>query len=171
MINTLEPAKFVSRGSWKSTRRGAWKCNVKQEYWRGMAVLHRRTHHWLWVQLRRTHLWLGVQLRWTRQNDSSEVIGHIIDHVLGMGRYRYQIFDTIDTGLRSDGIDTRKQYRSVSIHARAPLRMRKVYVSILSRENQWCHLVVTAVVTRSSSPLNMFLDILTCSWSWTRTLE
>jgi len=26
--------------------------------------------------------------------------------LVGMGRYRYQIFDTIDTGLRSDGIDT-----------------------------------------------------------------
>jgi len=51
--------------------------------------------------------------------------------VIGMGRYRYQIFDTIDTGLHSDGIDTRKQYRSVSIHARAALRMRKVYVSTL----------------------------------------
>ena len=57
-------------------------------------------------------------------------------HLIGMGRYRYQIFDTIDTGLRSDGIDTRKQYRSVSIHARAALCMRKVYVSTLSRENQ-----------------------------------
>jgi len=88
---------------------------------------------------------------------------------VGMGWYRYQIFDTIDTGLRSDGINTCKQYQSVSIHARAALRMRKVYVSTLSRENQWCHLVVTAVVTGSSSPLNMFLDMFTCSW--TRTLE
>jgi len=43
-----------------------------------------------------------------------------------MGRYRYQIFDTVDTGLRGDGIDTRKQYRSVSIYVRAALRMRKI---------------------------------------------
>jgi len=55
---------------------------------------------------------------------------------IGMGRYRYQIFDTIDTGLRSDGIDTRKQYRSVSIHVRAALRKGKVYVSTLSTQNQ-----------------------------------
>jgi len=51
-----------------------------------------------------------------------------------MGRYRYQIFDTIDTGLRSDGIDTRKH--SIEVHARAALRMGKVYVSTLSTQNQ-----------------------------------
>ena len=62
--------------------------------------------------------------------------GRIITLPVGMGRYRYQIFDTVDTGLRCDGIDTRKQYRRVSIHARAALRMRKVYVSTRSRENQ-----------------------------------
>jgi len=58
----------------------------------------------------------------------------LLVQTVGMGRYRYQIFDTVDTGLRSDGIDTRKQYRRVSIHARAALRMRKVYVSTRSRE-------------------------------------
>ena len=36
-----------------------------------------------------------------------------------MGRYRYQIFDTVDTRLRADGIDTCKQNRCVSILARA----------------------------------------------------
>ena len=77
-----------------------------------------------------------------------------------MGRYRYQIFDTVDTGLRCDGIDTRKQYRRVSIHARAALRMRKVYVSTRSRENQWCHLVVTVVVTGSSSQISSINHVL-----------
>ena len=41
--------------------------------------------------------------------------------IIGMDRYRYQIFDTVNTGLR-------KQYRRVPIHERAALRMRKVYV-------------------------------------------
>ena len=77
-----------------------------------------------------------------------------------MGRYRYQIFDTVDTGLRCDGIDTRKQYRSVSIPARAALRMRKVYVFTRSRENQWCHQVVTAVVTGSSSQISSIKHVL-----------
>jgi len=49
---------------------------------------------------------------------------------------RYQIFDTVDTSLHSDGINTRKQYQRVPIHARAALRMRKVYVSTRSREDQ-----------------------------------
>jgi len=58
-----------------------------------------------------------------------------------MGRYRYQIFDTIDTGLRSDGIDMCKQYRRVSIHVRAALRMHKVYISTRSLR----HLVLKVV--------------------------
>jgi len=44
---------------------------------------------------------------------------------LGMGSYRYQIFDTVDTGLCNDGIDTCKQYRCVSIHVCAALHMHK----------------------------------------------
>ena len=39
--------------------------------------------------------------------------------MLGVGRYRYQIFNTVDTRLRADGIDTCKQNRCVSIPARA----------------------------------------------------
>jgi len=63
MINTLEPTKFSSQRDMNVV-----KCHlVKQEYWRGMAVLHWRTHQFTMS---------------TRQNDSSEVIGHIIDHVL-----------------------------------------------------------------------------------------
>ena len=44
-------------------------------------------------------------------------------HTLGMGWYRYQIFDIVNTGLRSDGIDICKHYQHVSIHARAALCM------------------------------------------------
>ena len=77
-----------------------------------------------------------------------------------MGRYRYQIFDTVDTGLHSDGINTRKQYRRVSIHAHTALCMHKVYISTLSRENQWYHLVVTAEVTESSSQISSIKHVL-----------
>ena len=73
---------------------------------------------------------------------------------------RYQIFDTVDTCLHSDGTDTSKQYQRVSIHARTALRMRKVYASTLSRENQWHHLVVTAVVTESSSQIASIKHVL-----------
>jgi len=50
-------------------------------------------------------------------------------HTQEMGRYRYQIFNTVNTGLCSDGIDMCKHYRCVSLHACATLRMRWVYVS------------------------------------------
>ena len=35
------------------------------------------------------------------------------------------IFDTIDTGLCNDGINTHEQYQCVSMHARSALHMRK----------------------------------------------
>ena len=65
--------------------------DVHYEY--TMSVLHWRMHQWqmfsmstLWVCCTgecisgRCSLW--VQLQWTRQNDSSKFIGHIIEHVL-----------------------------------------------------------------------------------------
>jgi len=68
---------------------------------------------------------------------------------IGMGWYWCQIFDTIDTGLHYDGINMHKHYWRVSIHAQAALRMRKVYVSTFSRENQWCHLLQSGGDTRT----------------------
>ena len=94
------------------------------------------------------------------QECSSSSAASTNHYLVGMGRYRYQIFDTIDTGLRCDGIDTSKQYRRVSIHARAALCMRKVQVSTHSRENQWCDLVVTVVVTGSSSQISSIEHVL-----------
>ena len=38
---------------------------------------------------------------------------------LGMGRYRYQILDTIDTGVLKKSIDTGKKYRCFDISAPA----------------------------------------------------
>ena len=78
-----------------------------------------------------------------------------------MGRYRYQIFDTVDTALRCDGIDTRKQYRRVSIHARAPhCACVKSTFPHAQEKNQWCPLVVTVVVTGSSSQISSIKHVL-----------
>jgi len=74
MISTLEPTKFSIKGIVNVHAARSVKCHhtVKQEYWHGMAVLHWRMREHI---SGRRLLW--VQLWWTRQNDSSELIGHI----------------------------------------------------------------------------------------------
>ena len=48
MINTLVPAKFSIKGivNVHAARSVKGHLTVKQEYWRCMAVLHRKTHQW-----------------------------------------------------------------------------------------------------------------------------
>ena len=74
-------------------------------------------------------------IRWTRCFTAEATINVCsYSFRLGMGSYRYQIFDTVDIGLCNDGIDTCKQYRRVLIHVCAALHMHKVYISTRSRE-------------------------------------
>jgi len=48
MTNTLEPTKFSIKGivNVHTVRSVKYHRTVKQEYWHGMAVLHRRTYQW-----------------------------------------------------------------------------------------------------------------------------